>query len=322
MRTYLVRRLLLIAPTLFIVSVLVFLTARLIPGDVVDLMLQQVASRMAAGTQYELTAQDLRHQLGLDMPIHVQYGHWVGKALRGDLGHSLWKNTRVLDEIARRLPVSFELGFLAILAALVIAIPVGVLSAVRQDTWSDYVARSIAIACIALPTFWLATVVMVFPSVWWTWSPAMKWIPFVEDPGSHLVQIAIPAVILGMATSGQIMRMTRTMMLEVMRQDYIRTAWSKGVEEKTVIMKHALKNAMIPVITIVGLNIPVLVGTSVIVEEIFNLPGIGRLLMEVLHDRDYTMLSGINLFMATFVLVVNLVVDVTYSYLDPRVRFR
>ncbi len=321
MRAYLIKRLLLIIPTLFLVTIIIFLTVRLIPGDVVDLMLQQVASKMASGTQYELVAQDLRNELGLDLPIHVQYGRWVGRAFQGDFGRSLWTNVSVMDEVVARLPVSFELGVLGIFTALILAIPVGVYSAIRQDTWGDYITRSIAIAFIAVPSFWLATMVMVFPSVWWGWSPAMRWVPFLDNPGANLVQFIIPAFILGMFLSGTIMRMTRTMMLEVLRQDYIRTAWSKGLKERVVIMRHALKNAMIPVVTVIGLEIPVMVGGAVILEEIFNLPGIGRLLLEVISNRDYTMLSGINLFMAIVVLVINLGVDLTYSYLDPRVRY-
>ena len=322
MRAYIIRRLLLTIPTMLIVTILVFLTVRLIPGDVIDLMLQGHASKMASGTEYELTAADLRHELGLDEPIHIQYVRWMGRVLQGDLGRSLWTNIPVTDEIKRRLPVSAELGILGIVTALIIALPIGIYSAIRQDTGGDYLARSFAIACIALPSFWLGTMVMVFPSVWWQWSPAMQYVSLVENPLANLGQFMIPAFILGMALSGTTMRMTRTMMLEVLRQDYIRTAWSKGLTERVVIMRHALKNALIPVTTIVGMNLPVVIGGAVVLEQIFNLPGVGRLALDVINDRDYTVLSGINLFMATFVLGINLVVDITYAFLDPRVHYK
>jgi peptide/nickel transport system permease protein len=211
---------------------------------------------------------------------------------------------------------------MAMITALIIALPIGTYSAIRQDTGGDYVGRSIAILCISLPGFWLGTMVIVFPSVWWNWTPSMEYIPFLSDPGTNLVQFIIPAVIMGMVMSGNTMRMTRTMMLEVLRQDYIRTAWSKGLAERVVVTRHALKNALIPVVTIVGLQVPILIGGTAIMEQIFVLPGVGRYLVEALGRRDYPILSGINLIMASFVLVVNLVVDVIYAYLDPRIQYR
>jgi len=185
----------------------------------------------------------------------------------------------------------------------------------------DYIGRSFAILCISLPGFWLGTMVMVFPAVWWGWSPPMRYIPITENLGQNLLQFIIPAVIMGMVMSGTTMRMSRTMMLEVLRQDYIKTAWSKGLKEKRVVIRHAMKNAMIPVITIIGLQVPVLIGGSVIMERIFNLPGIGRLLIDALGQRDYPVISGVNVVMATAVLVINLVVDVIYAYLDPRISY-
>ena len=224
--------------------------------------------------------------------------------------------------ITHRFPVSFELGLLGMVVALLIAFPIGIYSAIHQDTVGDYLARSFAIACIAVPGFWVATMVVVYPSIWWGWTPPVEYIPFVNDPPANLKQFIIPALILGMLTSGTTMRMTRTMMLEVLRQDYVRTAWAKGLRERMVIMRHALKNALIPVITIVGMNVPVIVGGAVILEQIFTLPGLGRLMLDAIAKRDYTIISGLNLVVASFVLVANIAVDLTYAYLDPRVKYR
>jgi peptide/nickel transport system permease protein len=228
----------------------------------------------------------------------------------------------ILDDILHRLPVSFELGFLALITALIIAVPIGIFSAIRQDTTGDYVGRTIAILFISLPTFWTGTLVVVYPSVWWGWSPEIAYIPILQDPLRNVAQFIIPALIMGMVMSGTTMRMTRTMMLEVLRQDYIRTAWSKGLKEKTVVMRHALKNALIPVITVIGIQVPILIAGSVILETIFNLPGIGLLLIQALGQRDYPAISGINVFMAIFILLINLVVDLAYAYLDPRVKYQ
>jgi len=260
--------------------------------------------------------------LGLDKPVYIQYFSWLGHALRGDLGTSLWQSRAIMPDILAKVPISLELGFLAILTALFISLPIGIYSAIRQDTIGDYVGRSIAILFIAVPSFWLATMVVVFPASWWGWAPSVQYIPITQDLGANLVQFIIPAVIMGMVMSGTSMRMTRTMMLEVLRQDYVRTAWSKGLRERVVIVRHALRNALIPVVTIIGMQVPVLLGGSVIMEQIFSLPGMGRFMVEALNRRDYPIISGINLAMATVILVVNLAVDLTYSLLDPRIRYR
>jgi len=300
------------------VTVIVFLSVRFVPGDVIDIMV----SEMGVTEDREGAALRLRHEMGLDVPIYVQYGRWVGSAFRGDLGESLWSGRSITKELGAKLPISLELGILAIVTGLIIALPIGIYSAVRQDTGGDYMGRSFAILCISLPSFWLGTMVIVFPSVWWNWTPAMEYISFTSNPAANLVQFIIPGVIMGMVMSGTTMRMTRTMMLEVLRQDYIRTAWSKGLMERVVVTRHALKNALIPVVTIVGLQIPILIGGSAIMETIFVLPGVGRYLVEALGRRDYPILSGINLVMASFVLIINLAVDLVYAYLDPRVQYR
>ena len=318
MRAYIIRRLLLIIPTLFILSILVFLSVSFIPGDVIDVM----QGRMAGLGR--LDREQLEHMLGLDVPVYVQYGRWIGGIfLHGTLGKSLWGGFYSIEErILRRLPVTIELGVLAILIGLLIALPVGIYSAIRQDTAADYVGRTIAVIGLATPNFWLGIMVMIYPVIWWGWSPSMELIPFTEDPLGNLGMFIIPSLILGTAVSATTMRMTRTMMLEVLRQDYIRTAWSKGLKERVVVMRHAIKNALIPVVSLIGLQLPILVGGSVIMENIFNLPGVGRLMVNALQDRDYPMVSGINLFFGTVVMGFNLMIDLIYPYLDPRVRYR
>jgi len=219
------------------------------------------------------------------------------------------------------LPITLELGLLALVIGLLIALPVGIYSAIRQDTAADYAGRSIAVIGLATPNFWLAMMVMLYPSIWWGWSPPMEWIPFSEDPLENLSILIIPSLILGTAMAAATMRLTRTMMLEVLRQDYIRTAWSKGLKERIVVIRHVIKNALIPVVSLIGLQLPILIGGAVIMENIFNLPGLGRLMVNALTDRDYPLISGVNLFFATGVVLFNLLIDLIYPYLDPRVRY-
>ncbi|MBA7597495.1 Dipeptide transport system permease protein DppB [subsurface metagenome] len=332
MRSYITRRLLLIIPTLFIVSLIIFFLIRLIPGDIVDLMVSQMQGK-TGGMGIEASEKAaIEKSLGLDVPILTQYGRWVGVLpgvdgsisglLQGDLGNSLWKGTPVLTDIAVRWPVTFELGLLGLIVAQLISLPIGIFSALRQDTWGDYIARSFAIMCIAVPGFWIGTMVVVFPSIWWGWSPPIFLIPFTADPIGNLQMFIVPAIVLGMAMAGLTMRMTRTMMLEVLRQDYIRTAWAKGLRERVVILRHTLKNALIPVITIIGEQVPVMVGGTVIIEQIFCLPGMGRLIIEATMRRDYTIVSGTMLVFGVAMVFSNLIVDLTYAYLDPRVHYK
>ena len=317
MRAYIIRRVLLIIPTLFILSIIVFLSVRFIPGDVIDTMLASDQNTMVG-----IDREALMRQLGLDVPVYVQYGRWLrGIFLHGTLGTSLLGAWTVEEKIIGRLPVTIELGLLAILIALVIALPVGIYSAIRQDTVADYVGRSVAILGLATPNFWLGIMVMIYPVIWWGWAPPMRLVPFSEDPLGNLEVFLIPSLILGTAMAAATMRMTRTMMLEVLRQDYIRTAWSKGLRERIVVIRHAIKNALIPVVSLIGLQLPILVGGAVIMENIFNLPGLGRLMLTALTDRDYPVISGINMFFATVVVGINLLIDLVYAYLDPRVRY-
>ena len=332
MRAYIIRRLLLIIPTLWILTIIVFLLVRFIPGDIIDVIEARLEYFGAV-----IDREAMERMLGLDVPGYVQYGRWIGVLptpdwstgeshfngiLQGTLGKSLIVgNITIEGEILGRLPVTIELGVMAIVIGLVIALPVGIYSAIRQDTAADYVGRTTAILGLATPNFWLALMVMLYPAIWWGWSPSMEYIPLVEDPLGNLGMFLIPSLILGTAGAAGTMRLTRTMMLEVLRQDYIRTAWSKGLKERVVVMRHALKNALIPVVTGIGMQLPILVGGSVIMENIFNLPGLGRLFVNALGSRDYPVVSGVNLVFATMVVGVNLMIDLIYPFLDPRVRY-
>lgn len=330
MRAYAIRRVLLIVPTLLFVTLIVFFSVRFIPGDVIDLMVTEMAQQSGMGS--ELTADSIRHALGLDEPVHIQYVRWLGVwpqrdggfsgALQGDFGESLWTGRPVLQDILSRYRISFELGVIAVITAIIVALPIGIYSAIRQDTMGDYAGRSFAILAISIPSFWIATIVVVYPAIWWNWTPPVQFIPFTQNPIENLKQFFLPAIIMGMGMSGGIMRMTRTMMLEVLRQDYIRTAWAKGLNERTVIWRHALKPAFIPIVTIVGPMILLLIGGSVIMEQIFSLPGLGRLFIEALNKRDYVVISGMNTITATGIVFINLAVDLSYGWLDPRIQYR
>src|SRR5262245_8021033 len=318
MQGYIIRRFVALIPTLIFASFIVFLTVRLIPGNIIDLMLSQNDVSASKQTRAQLEA-----ILGLDTPIYVQYFKWMGALVfKGSLGNSLWSNPPVMEEIMYRLPITFELGFLALIVALVVGIPIGVYAALRQDSIGDYVLRTLSILALAIPAFWTGTLVMVFPSIWWGWSPSVRYITFAEDPIGHFKLMIIPALILGKAFSAVIMRLTRTLMLEVLRQDYIRTAKAKGLSTGTIVLRHALRNALIPVVTLIGLQAPVLFGGAVILEQIFVIPGMGLLLLEAVNSRDYPIITGVFLIIGVSVVMINLVVDLSYGWLDPRVRSR
>ncbi|MDA0789224.1 MAG: ABC transporter permease [Proteobacteria bacterium] len=314
MQAFIIRRLLALIPTLIFTSIIVFASIRLIPGDVIDLMLSQ--NDIATGNDRARIEQ----ALGFDQPIYIQYFKWLWSALQGDLGRSLWQNTPVTEQLAETLPITFELGLLALIVALTVAIPIGIYSAMRQDTAGDYIARSFSLLMLAIPSFWLGTLVMVFPSVWWRWAPPLEYTPFLEDPIKNLGHMIVPAILLGLSLSAVTMRMTRTMMLEVMRQDYIRTARAKGLGEILVVVRHALRNGLIPVVTLIGLQAPLLIGGAVILEQIFVVPGMGLLLLDAVFQRDYPVVTGVFLVVGVGILVINLLVDLTYGFLDPKVR--
>jgi peptide/nickel transport system permease protein len=313
MYPYVIRRVLWLIPTLWLVTLLVFAIVRLLPGDIVVLMLSEQG--------YASDRTKLERMLGLDRPVYEQYLRYVGRAICGDLGTSLWTREPVLDEIVRRLPVSLELAFLSMVCGLMIGLPAGILAAVRQDSWADYFFRTIAIGGLSIPGFWMATVIIVATSICWKWVPPMRFTPFLQDPLANLSQFVLPALILGCTLSASVMRMTRSVMLEVLREDYVRTAWAKGLRESAVIARHVLRNAMIPVATITGLHLSTLIGGTVIMESIFVLPGMGRFLLDAMTWRDYPVIQGVNLVLATGVIVLNLLIDLVYGFLDPRIRY-
>lgn len=311
---YLLRRLVLLVPTLIGVSVVVFVLVRLLPGDAVSLQLQDAKTSAADEAA-------LRSQLGLDKPIYLQYVDWVSTLLRGDLGHSFRSRQPIVQELANRVPVTAELGVVALILGAILATSIGVISAVKQDSWLDYAARSTAIGLLAIPGFWLGTLVVTLPSVWWHWTPPLRYVRLSEDPLKNLTIIILPALILGLGLSGGLMRLIRTQMLEVLRQDFIRTASAKGLAEHAVVVRHALKNAFIPALTVLGLQVGLLVSGTVVLESIFVLPGMGRYLLEAVQGRDYPAIQALNLLFATVIVVTNLVVDLLYAWLDPRVRY-
>jgi len=323
MRAYIIRRLLLLIPTMFLVSLIIFFLMRILPGNIIDVL--------SAG-DVEIDRAMLERQLGLDVPQIVQYGRWLGVVpqmdgsvsgvFQGDLGSSWWRGLPVVDLLGSAWPVTLELALMGLIITQLIALPIGVYSALRQDEWGDYIGRSFAILCVSVPGFWLGTLVIVFPGIWWGYMPPIMLVHFTEDPIGNLRMFIVPAIILGMALAGVTMRMTRTMMLEVLRQDYIRTAWAKGLGERVVVLRHTLKNALIPVITIIGLGVPFLLGGTVIIEQIFVLPGMGRLIIDAVQHRDCPLINGIMLLFAVILVLINLMVDLTYAYLDPRVHFK
>src|SRR5579864_2071680 len=328
MTTYIIRRVALLFPTMLVVTLVVFFSVRFIPGNVVDAMIAQMSS---AASLSQLSRASLEHTMGLDVPIPIQYGRWLGVLpeddgqfhglLEGDLGKSLWAPQRVTDLIFQRLPVSLELTAIAVVTALLTSIPLGVYSAIRQDTAGDYVGRSVSVLFISVPSFWVATMIIIYPAIWWHWSPSLEYMPLSRNPLGNILQFLLPGFLLGMLLGGTLMRITRTMMLEVLRQDYVRTAWAKGLGETRIVSQHVLRNALLPVVTVVGLVIPIVIAGTVVIEQIFALPGLGLLLYQSLSNRDYPMISGINLFLATVVVISNLLVDLSYAWLDPRVQY-
>ena len=324
MRAYIIRRLLIAIPTLFIVSMIVFGLVRILPGDIVEVMQQEA--------EFAIDRAMVERKFGLDKPLIVQYARWMGLApqadgnfsgvLQGDFGVSWWTWTPVTGLLALKWPVTAQLGLMGLIVSQIIALPIGIYSAIRQDTWGDYTGRSFAILCISLPSFWVGTLIVVFGSIWWGYMPPLRFIWFTEDPIANLQMMVVPSLIMGMALAGTTMRMTRNMLLEVLRQDYIRTAWAKGLRERVVIIRHALKNSFIPVITQIGLQVSVMLGGTVVIENIFCLPGVGRLLIHAANSRDYPLMTGIMLFFAVTMVLVNLIIDLTYAYLDPRIHYK
>jgi peptide/nickel transport system permease protein len=312
MGSYLTHRLLLFIPSAILATFLVFAMVRVVPGNVVDLMLSENGSGYSHG--------DLEHRLGLDQPILKQYLNWVSGVLRGDLGRSLWNNQPATAEIARALPITLELTGMALVIAIVIGLSIGVFAATRPDTPLDYLFRSFSILGLSIPGFWIATLVILFPAIWWGLTPSFSYIPVTQDPAGNFAQFLLPAAILGIERAASYMRFTRTSMLEVLRRDYVRTSRAKGLGERSLVIRHALRNALIPVVTLIGLSVPILLSGTVILESIFALPGMGQLTLRAVTQRDYPILQAVVLFYAFAVLFSNLAVDLGYGWLDPRIR--
>jgi peptide/nickel transport system permease protein len=319
MLQYVIRRLLMMFPVLFVVSLTVFALMRLLPGD--------AALLMAVGGEGALfdpaVAEALRDKLGLNKPYVVQYLEWIWNILRyGDLGTSFWTGEPVVTEILRRLLLTANLAIGTVIISVAIAIPVGVISAVRQDSFLDYAGRFISISGLSMPGFWIGTLFVLFGAIWFGYLPPPGYVPPWVNPWVNFQQMFLPALTMGISDSARAMRMTRSQMLEVIRQDYIRTGWAKGLRERSVVVKHALKNALIPVVTIVGIDFGYLLGRTVIVETVFSLPGLGSLTLSAIFNRDYPQIQGNVLVIAAIFVAVNFVVDVIYALIDPRIRYR
>ncbi len=311
MQRYLLRRLLLTLPVLFGVTVLAAGLIRLVPGDAVLVKIEE------AGHVTDLEA--ARQALGLDRSFPDQYLSWVGGALRGDLGVSFITDRPVLPSILRALPVTVELSILALIVAAGIGMPLGVVSAIRRDRWPDVLGRLVSVIGLSVPSFWIGTLVLLYFSLWFRWIPPIVYVPFLDDPLRNLQQFVVPALALGAHFSAVAMRVTRSALLEVLRQDYIRTAYAKGLRERVMLVRHALKNALIPVVTVLGVQFSHLLGGTVLIETIFSMPGLGRLTLDAIAQRDYPQLQGNVLVVAVMVIVVTLAVDLGYGALDPRI---
>ncbi len=305
-------------PTLLLVSIIVFLTVRLMPGSVINAILSNM------GLQSEpINMKNLEHALGLDVPVFIQYGRWIRDLIvHGNFGTSLYTGRSVTGEILVRIPVTFELGLLSVIIANLVAFPVGIYSALRQNSWLDFSGRSIAILFLAAPAFWLASMLIVYGAVYWQWSPRLDYISIVRDPVENFKMMILPAFLVGMSSAGAMMRGLRTITLEVVRQDYVRTAWAKGLRERVIVIRHAIRNALIPMVTMLAPQLSLLVGGTVIMEQIFDIPGMGRYLLSTIVNRDYTAVAGVNIVFATFTMLIVLLTDISYAWLDPRVRYR
>ena len=312
---YLARRLALSVLVLFGVSILIFTIVRLLPGDVIDMMIGTEGS-MSASQQ-----RTVRERYGLNDSWPVQYVRWMGGILQGNLGTSFRTGQAVLPLIAARLPTTLELALLAVLLSSAIAIPLGVVSALARNGWTDLSARLLGLIGLSVPNFWLATILILVASFWFRWSPALIYVPPTQDLLGNLQQMLLPTVSLAVFLTAIVMRMTRSTVLEVLGEDYVRTAFAKGLHDRVVLIRHVLRNALIPVVTIIGLQAGTLLGGVVVIEQLFGLPGLGWTLLNGIYQRDYPVVQGTVLFFALVFALTNLLVDLTYSQLDPRIKY-
>ena len=319
MRTYALRRLGLFIPTLILTTLIVFVLFFLVPGDAALVIL---TGEEGAGAVTDEDIARMRHELGLDRPIHVQYGSWIWGMMRGDLGTSIWYQTPVVDEIKDKFAVTLELSIFGIAMAFLMAVPLGIISAVKQDTWPDYISRIVSLVGIALPTFWLSILMVYFLAYTFNWLPPLGYASLWEDPWLNLEQLFFPALAIAFHDLAFTARVTRSSMLEVLREDYMRTARAKGLKEMAVVGRHALKNAILPVVTVSGYQFARALGGVIIVETIFVVPGLGRFVIESILHRDCVVLQAVILLTAAVVLTLNLVIDLLYGILDPRIRYQ
>jgi peptide/nickel transport system permease protein len=313
---YLLQRLVTAFLTLFGMSAVIFVLLRLAPGNIVDILFA------TAGFVNPAAKQEIARELGLDQPIPVQYGRWLKDIARGELGKSYRYDIPAWQVIKPRIPVSVELAILALLIAVLLGVPVGVLSAIRQDTVTDYLLRTLSLAGLSMPSFWLGMVIIMFLVSYFGWIPSMTYVSPFEDLKAHILQFLFPALAVGYRSSALIMRITRSSMLDVLREDYIRTAWAKGQREWIVVFGHALSNATLPVITVIGIEFAFMIGGLVVTETVFNLPGVARYLVDAILWRDYPVVQNLVMFMAIVVVIANLTVDLLYGWLDPRIRYQ
>ncbi len=314
MRRYIVGRLLLMIPTLIGVAILTFVIMRAVPGDI-------VALRYAGSSVPQEVIDQERHILGLDKPMWAQFVDWMTSISHLDLGQSLWTGHSVIEELQVRMPLSIELAVLATLFAVALAIPLGVVAAVKQDSWVDYAIRVFSIGGLAMPSFWIGIMMVLITLTLWGWAPPVVFTPLFDDPVANLSGLILPAVAVGYRYSAVSMRMTRSTVLEVLREDYVRTARAKGLRETIVVVRHALRNALLPVVTVVSLEFAFLIGGLVVTEQVFNLNGIGKLLVDAVAHRDYPLIQALVLLLASVFVLVNFVVDLVYVVLDPRIRY-
>ena len=319
MQQYIARRLLMFVPLLLGAALFIFIIMRILPGDVA-LVILSAGGEGAAATEEKLAT--LRHQLGLDRPYWEQFGLWLWDVVRLDFGKSLWSGEPISKELAIRLPLSLQLIIMITAVSLIISIPIGVISAIRQDAITDYFLRVFAIFGLALPSFWIGILLIMLLLLVFHWIPPLGYANFFEDPSKNMQILIWPAIAAGYRQAAVITRMTRSCMLEVIREDYIRTAWAKGLSERVVVIRHALKNSLLPVITIVGIEFAYLFGALVVTETVFTLPGMARYLVDAIYHRDYPVVQTIILILVTFVATANLLVDLTYGWLDPRIRYQ
>lgn len=312
---YIARRVVALVPALFGLSLIIFAMVRLIPGTVVEQLLG------SEGLATRETIESLRAYFGLDQPVHVQYVNWLCRVVQGDLGNSWRTGKPVLQMIFDRLPVTGELALLSVSISMVVGVALGIVSAIRQNTLVDSFARVAALLGLSIPVFWQGTMLILLFSVYLNWMPSVIWVPFWQDPAENLRALALPALCLGTASAASVMRMTRSCMLEVLRQEYVRTARAKGLREQSVIIVHALRNAVIPVITVVGVQLGYQLGGVVVVEEVFTLNGVGRMVLASIYQRDYPVVQGVILFIGVVFMLSNLIVDVLYGFFDPRIRY-